>query len=386
MQIREHSIPYQLYYPITDQYVKEEIIFFDIETTGFSASSSYLYLIGCVYYKDASYHMIQWFCDGIEDEKTVLCNFFTFIKDYRMLVHYNGSGFDLPYLTQKCSQYHLPYDFTTIDSFDIYKKIIPYKKILPLPNLKLKTVEQFLSLPRKDMMDGGQLIKVYAQYVALHALHKVRGNDPLIKVTKESGLPTIQLQDEQELLQLLLLHNEEDVTGLLSVCNILSYTDLMSWKVDVISATQTTESLMIHIHLKQPLPSQIEFSIPLAEQTDESLSLHVRANDSTGVVTIPLFSGERKYFFDNYKDYYYLPVEDTAVHKSIGEYVDKDYRQNAKPATCYVKKEGVFLPQKFKAFTPCFYENYKDKVSWFELTEEFLEDAEKLKTYLQSLI
>ena len=246
-------------------------------------------------------------------------------------------------------------------------------------------MERFLNLPRKDTMDGGQLIQVYTQYVALHALQKVRGQAPLIQIPKESGLPSIRIQDEQELLRLLLLHNEEDVTGLLTVCNILAYTDLLSWKVNAEFATQTKDSLMIHIHLKQPLPSKIEFTLPLTDQADNPLFIRVSANESSGVVTIPIFQGELKYFFDNYKDYYYLPVEDTAVHKSVGEYVDKEYRQNAKPATCYVKKEGVFLPQKFKAFTPCFYENYKDKLSFFEINEDFLQDTDKLKTYLQSL-
>ena len=33
-----------------------------------------------------------------------------------------------------------------------------------------------------------------------------------------------------------------------------------------------------------------------------------------------------KTFLSDYKDYYYLPFEDRAVHKSIGSCVDKDAR------------------------------------------------------------
>ena len=55
MQIKKQIIPYQLLYPISDEYVKEKMVFFDIETTGFSSEMSYVYLIGCCYYKNNSY-------------------------------------------------------------------------------------------------------------------------------------------------------------------------------------------------------------------------------------------------------------------------------------------------------------------------------------------
>ena len=46
---------------------------------------------------------------------------------------------------------------------------------------------------------------------------------------------------------------------------------------------------------------------------------------------VPLYEEEMKYFYSNYKNYYYLPDEDTAIHKSVASYVDKKYRVQATP-------------------------------------------------------
>ena len=97
-------------------------------------------------------------------------------------------------------------------------------------------------------------------------------------------------------------------------------------------------------------------------------------------------SGTRKYFFPNYKDYYYLPLEDQAIHKSVGTYVDKEHREKAKASNCYKKKEGIFLPQFSTVFTPSFRREYKDEVQWFEADENLIRDKEKMATYMVHLM
>ena len=39
-------------YPLENLAPLEQILFLDIETTGFTARTSYLYLIGCAYYSE----------------------------------------------------------------------------------------------------------------------------------------------------------------------------------------------------------------------------------------------------------------------------------------------------------------------------------------------
>ena len=53
-------------------------VLFDIETTGLSADTSYLYLIGAIYEKDGELTLSQWFCDNYSEEKEVLSLFLAF--------------------------------------------------------------------------------------------------------------------------------------------------------------------------------------------------------------------------------------------------------------------------------------------------------------------
>ena len=46
-------------YPLERIGRPEELLFFDIETTGFSGATSSLYLIGAVYVKDGVWNLIQ---------------------------------------------------------------------------------------------------------------------------------------------------------------------------------------------------------------------------------------------------------------------------------------------------------------------------------------
>lgn len=88
-----------------------------------------------------------------------------------------------------------------------------------------------------------------------------------------------------------------------------------------------------------------------------------------------------KFFYKNYKDYYYLPKEDISIHKSVAFYVDKDYRTKAKAATCYSKKTGKFLPQFNEQIEPYFKIDYYDKTNYFELTDEVKNNPLILQNY-----
>jgi uncharacterized protein YprB with RNaseH-like and TPR domain len=344
------------------------MIFFDIETTGFSPDSTYLYLIGCIYYKDESFHIIQWFSEDIREEVLILKNFFEFITNYDVLIHYNGTGFDIPYLERKCTIFHLDYSFDHILSLDIYKKITPYKKILKLDNYKQKTLEIFLKTARTDIFDGGDLIQVYAGYLGKKRYETLAQG----KVPSYPG----QAPTAKDLLQQLLLHNEDDIKGLLKISPILYYCDLFEKPFHKFSYTVEDNQLTLQLITEHNLPIEITYS-------NEYICF--KAFQNTAVFQITLIHGVLKFFFDNYKDYYYLPKEDTAVHKSLAAFVEKEYRQKAKAATCYTKKEGVFLPQFESLFSPIFKQNHNDKITYFECTEDFLSNQELMISYINHL-
>lgn len=343
-------------YDFSALYNIEDILFFDIETTGFAAETTYLYLIGAAYYKDSTWNTIQWFADDNGSELSMLHSFFSFLKDYKLLLHYNGNGFDIPYLLKKCASYHLTYHFNDIISLDIYKQIKPYKKYLKLENLKQKTIEKFLGLQREDQYSGGELIKVYGNYLKAQI----------------QNLPELN-----EYFNLLCLHNEEDIKGLLFVVQILNYSDLFLQQFTVWKAELTEQELILFIKSSCNLPKRISYG---------NDTLYFSAFKENITIKIQLYKNELKFFYQNYKDYYYLPAEDTAIHKSVAFYVDKDFRTKARAANCYSKKTGSFIPQYEEILTPYFKIDFYDTITYAETTEELLNNKQALSLYAKHLI
>ena len=327
-------------------------LFFDIETTGFTAKISKLYMIGVLYYKkeESAFYAKQWFAETYEEAPIILADFMEFSKQYSALIHYHGDGFDLPYIKDACQQYGISYTLEYLKSFDIYKCIRSYKDILMLERVKQKNVEEFLGIHREDEKNGGELIKVYQDYVE----H-----------------PT------EEAKHLLLLHNHDDIIGMPDILPILAYPLLLqnTYKATKIKIEEDTTIMEL----------QLDYAVPKRISAGKD-NIRFTANKDKAYLYIPIYTGEVKYFYPNYKDYYYLPLEDTAVHKSVAFYVDKDYRTQAKAATCYSKKTGVFLPQPEPIIAPYFKLEYNDKITYFELNEEHMENYDDMFSYAKALI
>lgn len=346
-------------FPESFKYDLSDILFLDIETTGFTAKNSKLYLIGCVYYADGCWRAIQFFAEKYSDEEELLREFFKFAYGYKLLIHFNGNNFDIPYLKDKCSEFSLPFSFDNFDGIDIYRRVAPLKDFLKLENCKQKTIEAFLNIERDDKMSGGDLIGVYHSYISTQS-------------------------DEDK--QLLLLHNFDDIKGMLDILPILAYSDLFNEKITVtkVSANyftdengqQNAELLMV-----ATLPSAL--NIPVSNMANRC---YFTGGGDQAMIKVPLFEGELKYFYANHSDYYYLPDEDIALHKSVASFVDKNHREQAKASTCYTKKASRFLPEWDALFTPFFKKSYEDKQLYFELTKERQTDRALFNSYASHIL
>jgi uncharacterized protein YprB with RNaseH-like and TPR domain len=370
MITRQFSLEQMPGYPFDKEYDLDKVAFFDIETTGFAADSTYLYLIGCAYHRSDSFHLIQWFCDDIREEAQIITSFFEFIKNYQVLIHYNGSGFDLPYISRKCELLGIDNCLKELISIDIYKRISPYKKLLKLPNYKQKTLETFLDIHRVDSFSGGDLIQVYQSYLGKQHYEKLRKS-------RNPGAVFETPSEAELLLHALLLHNEDDIRGLLYICPILNYADIFEKPIHILQAGVVEGFFTIHFELPEKLPVRVAFGNDLA---------HFSAVESKATLSVHVYEGELKYFYDNYKDYYYLPAEDSVVHKSLAHFVDKEYRTKAKPSNCYTKRHGIFAPQYELIFNPCFKQSYQDKLTFLEIHTDFLLQEEKLEQYVQHIL
>lgn len=325
-------------YPLSRLGKREELLFFDIETTGFSGDHTNLYLIGCVCYQDGSWNLIQWFSDTPDSEKEVLSTFFEFLKQFATVIHFNGDGFDIPYLTKRCRAFGLPYDFSGVTSFDIYKRIRPYRNLLGLASMKQKAIEQFLGVARDDLYSGGQLIEVYKDYLKSH---------------------------DKVLLDMLLLHNADDLRGMPGILPILNYPDYLEHDFHLDSQELVSRrDIFGREYRALKLVYKSEYSIPVPFTRTSSIA-DLEADGDRLTATVDLYEGELKYFYPDYKNYYYLIYEDRAIHKSIAEYVDKEARIKASQKTCYTRQTGCYLPQFSPAFTPVLQREPKDKITYF---------------------
>ncbi len=337
----------------------QSAFFLDIETTGFSPKNASIYLIGGCYHKNGRWNLIQWFADTLEEEKEVLLNFFSFLKPYKTLLHFNGNSFDLPFILGRCEKYGIVQNFDHFQGIDIYKRISLCRHFLALPNCKQKSIEGFLKLSREDLYSGGELISVYKDYL----------------LSKDSTKE-----------QLLLLHNRDDLKGMLEILPILSYADLFNLPVKT-----TKVQSNYYLDLNQKKQQELILRIKLASPVPIPVSYHandcyVTIENDQGAIRVPVYQEELKYFYDNYKEYYYLPAEDMAMHKSVASFVDKEHRRAATASTCYTRKFSSYLPQWDYLFTPFFKREYKSPLLFFELTEEFKTNRTDFSRYASHLL
>lgn len=349
MKTVQGTLPFNSTYQLEHHYNLNKLLFFDIETTGFSPDYTELYLIGCVFYTDNHWNYIQWLNDNGTSEEELLHTFFQFIKPYASLIHYNGDGFDIPYLQNKVRSYGLSYQFNSITSIDLYKMIKPYKSSLYLDNLKQKTLEEFFGISRKDPYNGGELIKIYQNYL----------NDQ--SSTK---------------LNALLLHNYEDISHLVALSIIVSYQQFFSGNFNILRTSQENDRYEIFLALPDSLPKRI---------TKGTNGIILSAYKQEASLSIPILHDELKFFFSDYRNYYYLPIEDKAIHKSIASFVDKEYREKAKRSNCYVRKEGDFIIQ-YDSIIPGYQHNYNDPLSYLDIASSVMNDTQFLHTYCLNLL
>lgn len=355
MKVVQNILPDELNtYPIEHIGPKEDILFVDIETTGFSAKTSDLYLIGVIYYNTGNWYLVQWMAETALEEELILKNFLNLCQTKKILIHYNGNNFDLPYLRQKCAQHKLNSVFETMTGVDIYQRIAPYKQMLKLENCKQKTIEHYLDINRDDKFNGGELISIYKDYC---------------KTKSAYGC------------QVLLLHNAEDMKGMFQILSILTYSDIFlhPFRVVKVQANRYTdldgtskEEVLMKLRFDAAFPKAIMMADKDCKFSGDGTEAYLR---------VPLYRGELKYFYANYKEYYYLPVEDTALHKSVATFVDKDHRVPATKATCYTRKESSYLPQWDIIFNPIFKESYDSSGLYFELTDDLKRSPEDFRKY-----
>ena len=142
-------------------------------------------------------------------------------------------------------------------------------------------------------------------------------------------------------------HNQEDLLGLGKIFSMLSYLALFNEDYEALNCEIQDDQLAFTIKTNYDLP--VKFS-------NHSEEIYIIGQNNCVRLLVKSQNGRLKQYYSNYKDYDYIPSEDIAIPKTLSACMDKKLRRPAKRDNCY---------------------------TWFPVTEAFLHDSLKQKTYLK---
>ncbi len=298
-----------------------QLLFLDIETTGLARGRDRIYLIGLMEMTRDRAVLTQWLSQSPSDEPVLLRAFSEALHrtdpDETLLLTFNGDTFDLPFLTERAGIYGIPLAWDGLPHEDLYRTTRRMKRLLGLPDCRQKTLERFLGIGRDDECSGGELISVCRDYERTRSAHAEH---------------------------LLLLHNREDVLDMPLLLPVLAYDRIAAANVRVTDVSlETYRTIRGEEKQELFLLAQADLSLPRPVQLREpTLTLNWQADRIR--VRLPLEEGEARRYYADWRNYYYLPEEDTCVHRSVGSFVDPMYRQKATRDRCYARVSGRFYP------------------------------------------
>ncbi len=202
-----------------------KIAFMDIETSGLNPNGCKCILGGMGYYEenlDAPsndlFTVKQFFLVNQQNEGELLEAFKNELEQFHIIITYNGNNFDIPFLNKRFQAHGLePLAIRPCQSFDLYWALNKHSHMRQiLPNLKQKTIENYLGLwiNRTDEISGADSVALYMEY--LHS--------------KDSDLEN-----------LILLHNRDDIVQLsflLEIINKLDLHEIMFYNGFVVSVNE----------------------------------------------------------------------------------------------------------------------------------------------------
>ena len=212
----------------------------------------------------------------------------------------------------------------------------------------------------------------------------------------------------QDLLQILLLHNYEDVYNLAPIASLLALPTFFEGDFTAAGCEISDDGQSLLLKLTpgyEAVTDLIRRSFHLSASLEGSFSSPVKINVPGGVqfeislcvsdrdllIRIPVYRRELKLFLPDYKNYYYLPAEDYCVHKSLGSLLSADAAVKCTAATCYTKKEGNFVPSSAKKggniakLTYLYQTGYKDTCRYLP-AEVLQEDDVVQKEYVLDIL
>ena len=329
---------------------KEQILIYDIDTTSFEAANGCIFLIGVMFYQNDELHFLQLFSESIDEEALIIGKFFDIAENYNVLLSYKGESFDIPFIGKRLyalKQNELYKRFTVLRSrsYDIAGEIMSVKASLSFSSTKLDYLRKKCGQQVPERISGENISKFYVEHIAAAKLRKLletTGNvanhdmigeyhpkpviDELAHIKPDSGdrfLSDILYRNRENIESVIYLLRLSRIFSMRKGCfnvNISTGYDDISVGCDDIGAENSLKNNIDTVFFAY-FADDFELTVPIS------------------IVTVSL-----KQFYPNYKDYYYFPAEDMAVHKSIAEFAASGSKKKATAKTAYRNVSGRFIP------------------------------------------
>lgn len=322
---------------------KEQILIYDIDTTSFEAANGCIFLIGVMFYQNDELHFLQLFSESIDEEALIIGKFFDIAENYNVLLSYKGESFDIPFIGKRLyalKQNELYKRFTMLRSrsYDIAGEIMSVKASLSFSSTKLDYLRKKCGQQVPERISGENISKFYVEHIAAAKLKKLlettgnAANHDMIgdyhpkPVTDE--LAHIKPDSGDRFLSDILYRNRENIE---SVIYLLRLSRLFSMRKGRFNVNISNEC------------DDIDIENSLTNNNDTVFFAYF-ADDFELTVPISVVSVSLRQYYPNYKDYYYFPAEDMAVHKSIAEFAASGSKKKATAKTAYRNVSGRFIP------------------------------------------
>ena len=234
-------------------------IFYDIETTGLSRYTAFVYLIGAVRFEENQWMLYQWMGEDENEEALVLQEFASFLTNADCTIQYNGNRFDQPFLEERYRKHKMDTPFKEILSLDLYQLLKPCQSLFKLSKMKQPDLENFVGIHNRKYCDGGQCIRLYKTFM--------KKKDP-------------------EAANIVMGHNEEDLLGLGTIFSLLAYKKLYDGEYHPKQCVILEQELKILLLPKDPNDDKDYEFIP-GEDTAMPKSITRYMDKSLKIATTP---------------------------------------------------------------------------------------------------
>jgi len=240
---------------------------------------------------ESGVRLISWISEQESDEYEMLTALSDALDSIRRIITFNGNAFDLPHLHQKYKAFDLMDPLQGKQYLDLMLRLKPISRFLALPSGKLADFAGFLHLVQPDGSDE-----------ASFRFH------PGAEDKHEASTPN-------------------DALYTLECMSLLHYADFLDQGARIREVTTDEERVIFRLHYPDGFP--VGFSV-------HDSGFHLRfSEDGTVLLSSRICNGSIRYYHTDVKNYWYLPLEGYAIHKSAAQYVDKSRREKAVRENCY---------------------------------------------------